>query len=253
MYRVFHNHMTMTSYIVIRGLTGMPKAKLPEGLPGVGASEIASSFGIADSLFQQWLNRGIVPHQVVKHGNRTYRRFSLDDAAVIGMMAALYSEGFGPTEARDRARSIITLWSTTGVGEPRSRYILSSRRGARYMEEGDLRWDKPHALPLGADGVFLVVDVDWVQNTLFGVLESVLRTREYCPLEKAKLVKWLEDLAQPLGKVIKDSAKFGADLSQPAVEALQYLAKSGADLSQPAAVAKALKDFAKSRKRKSAE
>jgi hypothetical protein len=103
------------------------------------------------------------------------------------------------------------------------------------------------------DGVFLVIDADCVLNTLFGVLESVLRTKEYCPLEKARIVNALEHMAQPVVKVLKDSAKFGADLSQPAVEALQYLAKSGADLSQPAAVAKALKDFAQSRARKSAE
>jgi hypothetical protein len=73
------------------------KKPLPE--PTLGAEDIIAPLEIPGPTFQQWMNRGLVPFEVVGRGKRTYRRFRAAHFVHIAIMVALWRQGIEPSVA----------------------------------------------------------------------------------------------------------------------------------------------------------
>jgi DNA-binding transcriptional MerR regulator len=71
-------------------------SKVPKDLPGIGAEELREALGISAPAMQDWLNRDLLPYETVKHGKRTYRRFTRENLLQIALILAMVQHGYEP-------------------------------------------------------------------------------------------------------------------------------------------------------------
>ncbi|MGB9104666.1 MAG: hypothetical protein WCC59_07910, partial [Terriglobales bacterium] len=68
--------------------------------------DVAGLLNIPAPVFQHWLNRGFVPHEVVTRGGRAWRRFRPDQVFHVIIMAAICRQGLDPSVATQIAAPI---------------------------------------------------------------------------------------------------------------------------------------------------
>jgi DNA-binding transcriptional MerR regulator len=70
---------------------------------------VVEFLGIKAPTFQQWMNRDIVPFEVVTRGGRTYRRFQFRHINEIAIIGALHAQGIEPGICKEISKQIMPV------------------------------------------------------------------------------------------------------------------------------------------------
>jgi len=96
-------------------------------------ADMVEFLGVNMGVFQQWMNRGIVPFSVAVRGGRTYRRFTFSHVNEIAIIGALHAQGIEPSVCKEIAKQITPLIDELELAQ---RHEALQRVGA-YMGTAD--------------------------------------------------------------------------------------------------------------------